>query len=127
MVREALPDGGKVAIFIGRLEQDNARRRRQGTIDAMLGRSHDPSRFDPPGQEINEGGFQIVGTYTDQLDFALFKAQLSKNVQNQSPTCALKLCAFPSIFESKVASVVSTETQPQNRYGGPTKMKLVGG
>ena len=44
LVAEALPEGGKIAIFIGRLEQDNARRRRQGVIDEMLGRSHDPNR-----------------------------------------------------------------------------------
>lgn len=76
LVKEALPDGGKIAVFIGRLEQDNAKRRRQGTIDAMLGRSHDPTRFDPPGQEIKEGGFHIVGTYTDQFDRAAGKANV---------------------------------------------------
>jgi ribose transport system substrate-binding protein len=47
LIREALPDGGKVMLFIGRLEQDNARLRRQGVIDALLGRSVDSSRFDP--------------------------------------------------------------------------------
>ena len=52
LVREAMPDGGKLAIFIGRLEQDNSRRRRQGVIDAILERSEDPSRFDPPDAEI---------------------------------------------------------------------------
>lgn len=74
LVREALPDGGKVAIFIGRLEQDNARRRRQGVIDAMLGRSVDAGRFDPPDAEIKEGDWHIVGTYTDQFDRAQGKA-----------------------------------------------------
>ncbi|MBM3869471.1 MAG: substrate-binding domain-containing protein, partial [Verrucomicrobia bacterium] len=33
LVREAMPKGGTVMIFIGRMEQDNAKRRRQGTID----------------------------------------------------------------------------------------------
>jgi len=70
LVREALPDGGKVALFIGRLEQDNARRRRQGVIDEMLGRSHDPERFDPPDAELEGEGFEIVGTLTDQFDRA---------------------------------------------------------
>ncbi len=42
-VKEALPKGGKLAIFIGRLEQDNARRRRQGVIDELLDRSSDPT------------------------------------------------------------------------------------
>lgn len=76
LVKEALPDGGKVAIFIGRLEQDNARRRRQGTIDAILGRDNDASRFDPPDTPIKKGKWQIVGTYTDQFDFAQGKANV---------------------------------------------------
>jgi len=54
LIREALPKGGKVMLFIGRLEQDNARRRRQGVIDALLGRSVDPSRFDP-ADKVLEG------------------------------------------------------------------------
>ena len=33
LLREALPDGGKVALFVGRLEQENAQLRRQGVID----------------------------------------------------------------------------------------------
>ncbi len=76
LVREALPNGGKVAIFIGRLEQDNARRRRQGVIDSMLQRSHDPMRFDPPDAELIEGNWNVVGTYTDQFDRAQGKANM---------------------------------------------------
>src|SRR5947208_3744013 len=43
LVKEAMPEGGSVMIFIGRLEQDNARRRRQGVIDELLDRSVDPT------------------------------------------------------------------------------------
>ncbi len=71
---EAMPEGGKVAIFIGRLEQDNAKRRRQGVIDEILDRSHDPTRFDNPDEEIKVGKWHIVGTYTDQFDRAQGKA-----------------------------------------------------
>jgi ribose transport system substrate-binding protein len=74
LIKEAMPDGGKLAIFIGRLEQDNARRRRQGIIDSVLARSNDPNRFDPPDAEIKEGKWHIVGTYTDQFDRAQGKA-----------------------------------------------------
>ena len=76
LVREALPEGGKVAIFIGRLEQDNARRRRQGLIDSILQRSNDSSRFDPPAAELIKGNWKIVGTYTDQFDRAQGKANM---------------------------------------------------
>ena len=33
LIKEALPDGGEIIITIGRLEQDNAKKRRQGVID----------------------------------------------------------------------------------------------
>lgn len=74
LVKEALPNGGKLAIFVGRLEQDNARLRRQGVIDEVLGRSHDRNRFDPPGSELKAGQFTIVATLTDQFDRARAKA-----------------------------------------------------
>ncbi len=74
LVREAMPNGGTVMLFIGRLEQDNAKSRRQGCIDAMLGRKEDPKRFDPPSEVIEEAGFKIVGTLTDNFDRAKAKA-----------------------------------------------------
>ena len=37
LVKEALPEGGAIMLFIGRLEQDNSKHRRQGVID-VLGR-----------------------------------------------------------------------------------------
>lgn len=74
LVKAALPAGGTVAILIGRLEQDNARRRRQGVIDEVLGRDHDSSRYDPPGSALNADSYTIVGTLTDQFDRAKAKA-----------------------------------------------------
>ncbi len=80
LVKEAMPEGGKLAIFIGRLEQDNARRRRQGMIDSVLERTQDASRFDPPDAEIKEGKWHIVGTYTDQFDRAQGKANAEDSI-----------------------------------------------
>lgn len=68
LVKKALPDGGKVIIFIGVVDQDNAKRRRQGLIDELLGRSRDASRFDPVGSELKEGKYTIVDTRTDDFD-----------------------------------------------------------
>lgn len=76
LVKEALPDGGSIMIFIGRLEQDNARRRRQGVIDEVLGRPHDPSNYDPPSALLEEGGYKILGTLTDQFDQSQGKANV---------------------------------------------------
>ncbi|MHC4990254.1 MAG: sugar-binding protein [Planctomycetota bacterium] len=75
LVKEALPDGGTVFIFIGRLEQDNAKRRRQGVIDELLDRSFDPSRYDASGVGTLAGEkYTILGTLTDQFDRAKGKA-----------------------------------------------------
>jgi ribose transport system substrate-binding protein len=74
LVKEALPQGGEVMILIGRMEQDNARKRRQGVIDELLGRSEDPSRFDPPADLVEGNGFKILGTLTDGFDLSKAKA-----------------------------------------------------
>jgi len=74
LVREALPNGGTIMLFIGRLEQDNAKRRRQGVIDAVLGRPSNPGNFDPPSNVIEGNGYKILGTLTDQFDRAKGKA-----------------------------------------------------
>ena len=103
LVKESMPDGGKIAIFIGRLEQDNARRRRQGVIDAVLGRTKDAKRYDKPGAKLEGGGFTIVGTYTDQFDRAKGKAN-AEDVLSRHPdiTTMVGLFAYnpPLILEA---------------------------
>lgn len=76
LVRDALPDGGKVMLFIGRLDQDNSQRRRQGCIDGILGREPDPKRRDDPGAVVasDDGKYTVLGTLTDQFDRAKAKA-----------------------------------------------------
>lgn len=76
LVRDALPDGGKVMLFIGRLDQDNSQRRRQGCIDGILGREPDPKRRDDPGAVVtsDDGNYTVLGTLTDQFDRAKAKA-----------------------------------------------------
>ncbi len=93
LVKEALPDGGEVMLFVGRLGQANARQRRQGVIDELMDRSHDSSRYDEPGQvikndssrynksgEVIKGGvvknnkYTILDTRTDDFDHLQAKA-----------------------------------------------------
>jgi len=74
LIKDTLPEGGKLALFVGRVEQDNARKRRQGTIDEVLGRSFDATRYDPPGSEISDGKYTFVVTLTDQFDRVKAKA-----------------------------------------------------
>jgi ribose transport system substrate-binding protein len=81
-LRDAMPEGGKIMIFIGRLDQDNAKRRRQGVVDGFLGGEADPKRSDPPGSEIASADkrFVILGTMTDQFDRAKAKANVEDAV-----------------------------------------------
>lgn len=65
LVKEALPDGGTVMLFIGNLEQDNAKKRRQGVIDELLDRAPDAARFDPNAGPIEGERFTILDTRTD--------------------------------------------------------------
>jgi ribose transport system substrate-binding protein len=79
---KAMPDGGSVMIFVGRMDQDNAKRRRQGFIDGLLGRTPDKSRVDAAGEEIksDDGKFTILGTMTDQFDRAKAKANVEDTI-----------------------------------------------
>ncbi|WP_437683526.1 sugar-binding protein [Sorangium sp. So ce131] len=74
LVKEAIPAGGKVAIFVGRIEGDNARKRRQGVLDELLERGDTSAGMDPMGQEIKGQKYTIVATLTDQIDAAKAKS-----------------------------------------------------
>ncbi|MDA7618406.1 MAG: sugar-binding protein [Verrucomicrobiota bacterium] len=103
LVRDAIPQGGKVMIFVGRIEQDNGRRRRQGVIDELLGRSHDPMRFDPPDARLSGNGYEILGTLTDQGDPIRAKANAEDTLSRHPDVhCMVGLFAYnpPAIIEA---------------------------
>ncbi|MBM4100370.1 MAG: substrate-binding domain-containing protein [Planctomycetes bacterium] len=104
--------GGEVAIFIGRLEQDNAKRRRQGFIDGLLGRTPDAARYDEPGKPITEAGYTIVGTWTDSFDRAKAKANI-EDVLIKHPKLALMTGLFE--YNSSLAVEVLKQTGMQGK------------
>jgi len=65
---------GPIVLLVGNLDQDNSRRRRQGIIDELFGRTNDPTRFDPQGAKLKEAGWEIRATFTDQTDRVKGKA-----------------------------------------------------
>ena len=78
LVKEAIPDGGKIAVFVGRLEQLNARQRRQGLIDEVLDRpmqTLENLKVDPNDGPIGNDKYTFVNTYIDQFDSAKVSAQ----------------------------------------------------
>ena len=77
LVKEAMPSGGSVMIFVGRLEQLNAQQRRQGVIDELLDRpvkSLDKLTYDPPGKKLSGQKFFILDTRTDNFDYSRAKS-----------------------------------------------------
>lgn len=103
LVKEAIPEGGKVGIFVGRLEQDNARLRRQGVIDELLDRPRDPARFDPPEAEFKDGKYKVLATRTDQFDRAKAKSNCEDMiVANPDLKCVVGLFAYnpPNCLEA---------------------------
>ena len=60
LVKEAMPDGGTVAIFVGQIEPLNARERKQGVLDELAGKK------DATGETF--GKYKLHGTFTDNTD-----------------------------------------------------------
>ena len=95
LVKEAIPDGGKVAIFVGRLEQDNARLRRQGVVDELLGRQRDDNRQENPSDVQKGDKYTVLGTWTDNFDPQRAKGNVEDVISvNPDIACVVGLFAY---------------------------------
>jgi ribose transport system substrate-binding protein len=74
MVKEAMPNGGTVMFFVGRAGQLNGKQRRQGATDELLDRPTGEKHDDPPDAVLKGPKYTILGTRTDEADFAKAKA-----------------------------------------------------
>ena len=104
LLKQELPDGGDVVLFIGLLGQINADLRRQGVIDELLGRSHDPQRRDPAAEVIKGDLFTILDTRVDQFDFARAKSQAEDALTRYPGVDAMVglLCVQPAVNPRKL-------------------------
>jgi ribose transport system substrate-binding protein len=79
MVRRALPNGGRVLIAAGPLDKTNGQERRQGVIDALMGRDERSElNADPLETPIAGDGFTIVRTLVDNLDEDQASSQITE-------------------------------------------------
>lgn len=81
LVKEALPDGGTVALFVGQTEALNARQRCQGVLDELAGAKPLPDPNEVPALPTGSGQFgkyKLLKIFTDQPEGQ------SKSVQNAS-------------------------------------------
>lgn len=98
LVKEALPEGGKVMIFVGRLEQLNSQQRRQGVIDELMDRpvpAPNAIQYDPPGGELAGDRYTILGTRTDSFDYAKAKSNAEDTIASVPDIgCMIGLWAY---------------------------------
>jgi ribose transport system substrate-binding protein len=98
LVKKAIPDGGSVMILVGRLEQLNAQQRRQGVIDELLDRPVKPTNeitIDPPDATFTGGKYEIVGTRTDNFDYAKAKSNAQDAITSiEGLDCMVGLFAY---------------------------------
>lgn len=81
-VREALPNGGNVMLFVGRMDAQNAIERRQGIIDELKGNPYSstfPGTTSPAGR-VAAGAWTILDTRTDGGDESRAKANVEDSL-----------------------------------------------
>jgi len=101
LVKAAIPEGGEVFILVGRLEQLNARQRRQGVIDELLGKPEQKLgsvKFDAEDAKnlAAEGSkYIILETRTDNFDKAKAKSNAESGIAKyKNLKCMVGLFAY---------------------------------
>ncbi len=102
LVKEAIPDGGEIVIFVGRLDQLNAQQRRQGVIDEVLGRpmpadlnniNFDAS--DAQSLKSPDEKYVILDTRTDNFDRGQAKSNAEAAISRYTNlSCMVGLFAY---------------------------------
>ena len=101
LVKEALPEGGEVIIFVGRLEQLNARQRRQGVIDELLEKPEQElstvefDAVDAKNLTAENSKYTILDTRTDNFDKAKAKSNAEDAITKyENVKCMVGLFAY---------------------------------
>lgn len=98
LVKEAIPEGGKIMIFVGRMDQLNARQRRQGVIDEVLGLPMQDGlnlTVSPVDEPLSNDKFIFLDTRTDNFNMDRAKAN-AEDAINAFPDlkCMVGLFAY---------------------------------
>jgi ribose transport system substrate-binding protein len=103
LIKEAMPEGGSVMFFVGRAGQLNAKQRRQGAMDELLDRPESTPGNDAPDAEIKGSKYTVLGTRTDEVDFAKAKANVQDSLTRYPDLgCLVGLFSYntPKIYEA---------------------------
>ena len=81
LVRQVIPNGGEVALFVGDISRSTASIRRQVLINTLAGRE----AFKPVSEDLEErisaGNYTIVGTYLDNRSLAQAERNATKALE----------------------------------------------
>lgn len=120
LLKEAMPDGGTIMIFVGDMNQLNARQRRQGLIDQVFDRpvqDGENLKIDPPAEVIKNDKYTVLGTLTDEFDSAK-KVQLPQDALAKHP----ELGCMVGLYEYNPPAILQA-VKSAGRLG---KTKIVG-
>jgi ribose transport system substrate-binding protein len=97
LVKEVMPQGGTIAIFVGKPDPLNARQRRQGVLDELAGQK------DAPGPAY--GKYTLLDTYYDYVDFKKAKdnaADALTKLRAEANVCLIGLWQYnpPTILSA---------------------------
>lgn len=100
LVKEAMPEGGTIAIFVGQLEPLNARQRRQGVLDELADKAApaDINVFESSLDKEAYGKYRLHGTFTDQPEGTQKAVENAKDVltalSDEKDICMIGLWAY---------------------------------
>jgi ribose transport system substrate-binding protein len=122
LVKEALPQGGVIAIFVGQTEPLNARQRSWGVLDELAGKEipKDINDVPAPPDKGTYGNYRLHGTFTDQPEGEQKATENARDVltalSGEENLCLIGLWAYnpPAIL---------TAVKDKGRAG---KVKIVG-
>jgi len=97
LVKKAVPNGGKIAIFVGKLDNLNAPERRNGVIAALAGLKsmEEAEELVNKGYPVKAGNYEILDTLTDNTDRPTCKRN-AETIMTKHPdvVCMVGLWAY---------------------------------
>jgi ribose transport system substrate-binding protein len=117
LVKEAIPTGGEIMVYVGMLDVQNAQERRQGVIAALAGEPN-TDEGDARAKKIGEGSYPlrlgpggkyvVLGTMTDEASQSKCKANVEDTLaKHKNVKCLVGLWAYnpPAMLQAVRESV----------------------
>jgi ribose transport system substrate-binding protein len=107
MVKEAVPDGGKIVIYVGKLDAQNAVERRRGVVTSLAGGEDkcqaELKQLDAGKYPVKFGKYELLDTRTDGGDQAVCRSNADDTlVKHADVKCLVGLWAYnpPAMLEA---------------------------